>query len=194
MKPMVAEAPQPVPAEMPAAGIVGVPAPVTPAQRLAVLVGCVLVVAGGLGFIASASFDTGAGLERGSLLGFDVNGWTNVVNLLAGLLLLVAAASRPLTRAAWRTIALGALIALLAGLIDGDDVFGLIPVDDPGHIADALLLIVAVAGARTAKEGRGILERDRLALADDPGPLVVGPGTGHVGGPRRNVARIDARL
>lgn len=194
MPQMAAHATEPAPGATPNAEITHVPAPVGSSQKLAGLVGLILVAAGGLGFIASSSFATGADLEHGSMLGFSVNGWSNVAHLLAGLLLLVAAASRPLTRAAWRIIAFAALVALIAGLIDGDDIFGLVPVNAADHIADAVLLIVAIVGTRRAKEERGILERDRLILAEDPGPQVVGPGSGHVGGPRRNVARIDARL
>jgi hypothetical protein len=194
MPQMAAQATESAPGAMPAAEITRVPAPVGPSQKLAGLVGLVFGIVGGLGFIASSSFATGSDLEHGSMLGFYVNGWSNIAHLLAGLLLLTAAASRPLTRAAWRIIAFAALIALIAGLIDGDDIFGLVPVNAADHIADAVLLIVAIVGARTAKEERGILEQDRLILAEDSNPQVVGPGSGHVGGPRRNVARIDARL
>ncbi|HZO36489.1 MAG TPA: DUF4383 domain-containing protein [Solirubrobacteraceae bacterium] len=191
---MAAEATAPGPDVTPAAGITHVPAPVTQAQKLAGLVGLVLLAAGSLGFIASSSFDTGTGLDHGSLLGFEVNGWSNIAHLAAGLLLLAAAASRAATRAAWRTIAFAALVALIAGLIDGDDIFGLVPVNTADHIADAALLVIALAGTRMAKEDRGILERDRLVGSGDHGPDIVGPGSGSVGGPRRNVARIDARL
>ena len=192
---MVADVAEPATAaQPPKRPIEHVSSPVFPAQKLAALAGSIFVLAGGLGFIASSSFDTGAGLDSGSLIGFDVNGWSNVAHLLAGLLLLAVAANRSATRAAWRLILFAALVALLAGLIDGNDIFGLVPVNSLDHVGDAALLVIAFIGARTAKEDRGILERDRLLFEAEAGPRVVGPGTGHVGGPRRATARIDARL
>src|SRR3712207_2979195 len=77
----------------------------TPAQWFCYLVGAALLVAGVLGFIADASFDTGTGpgeLDGGSLIGFEVNGWHNLVHIASGLLLLLAAPKR----ASARTIAL----------------------------------------------------------------------------------------
>ncbi len=59
----------------------------TPAQWYCLLGGLALLLAGILGFLAESSFKTGDALERGSLLGFDVNGWHNIVHLLSGLLL-----------------------------------------------------------------------------------------------------------
>lgn len=194
MPDMVAEAVEPARAVTPAQGVTHVSAPVTASQKLAVLVGLVLLAAGAFGFIASSSFDTGSGIDSGSLLGFDVNGWSNLLHLLAGLLLLAVSPNRALTRAAWRLIAFAALISLLAGLIDGDDVFGLVPVNTLDKVGDAVLLVIAIIGARAAKEQRPILEQDRLLVDAPDGPGVVGPGSGHVGGPRGNVARIDAKL
>ena len=103
MPQMAAQAPESAPAPTAAAAITHVPAPVGSSQKLAGLVGLILVLVGGLGFIASSSFATGSDLEHGSMLGFFVNGWSNIAHLLAGLLLLAAAGSRPFTRAAWRS-------------------------------------------------------------------------------------------
>jgi hypothetical protein len=169
-------------------------APVTAAQRLAGLVGTLLVALGSIGFAGGSSLHTGTRLEHGTFLGFAVNGWTNLVHLALGLLLVACAARRATTRAAWRLIALGELVAVVYGFVDGHDVFGLMPLDAGRHVLDCALLAIAIVGARAAKEARGVLERDRVAPGRAPGPAVVGPGSGHVGGPRRFAARIDARL
>ena len=84
MPQMAAQAPESVPVPTAAAAITHVPAPVGSSQKLAGLVGLILVLVGGLGFIASSSFATGSDLEDGSMLGFFVNGWSNIAHLLAG--------------------------------------------------------------------------------------------------------------
>ncbi len=118
----------------------------TPAQLYCLLAGLALLLAGLAGFLVETSFETGDAVERGSLLGFDVNGWHNVVHLLSGLVLLAAAAK-------WRTaktvaLAFGVVYGLVAilGLISDEDILGLIPInaaDNVLHIALAALGIIA---------------------------------------------------
>jgi Domain of unknown function (DUF4383) len=135
----------------------------TPAQGYCLTAGLVLLLAGILGFLADSSFDTSStvdvdrvGNANGQLqgdgfLGFEVNGWHNVVHLLSGLVLLAAFARR---RPA-KTVALlfGVVYGIVAiiGLIDGNDVLGLIPInaaDSVLHLALAALGIVAGAISR----------------------------------------------
>ena len=127
----------------------------TPAQWYCLLGGLALLLAGIAGFLAESSFDTGDQLARGSLLGFDVNGWHNVVHLLSGAVLLAAAAK-------WRTaktvaIAFGAVYGLVTiiGIIDGNDALGLLPIntaDNILHIALSLLGIIAGVISRPKRE------------------------------------------
>jgi hypothetical protein len=130
-----------------------------PAQWYCLLAGLTLLLAGALGFLADASFDTEFGnadvdqtgnadgqLQGDGFLGFEVNGWHNLVHLASGLLLLFAWRRGGLAR----TVALGfgltyGLVALI-GLIDGNDVLGIIPVNGPDnvlHIGLSLLGILA---------------------------------------------------
>ena len=169
-------------------------APTTTSQKVAGLVGVVLVAAGLLGFAGGDGFATGGELDRGSFLGLDVNGWHNLVHAGSGLLLLIGATSRRRARGAWRLFLGAYLVVLVAGLIDGDDVFGVLPVNGADNLLHAALAVLAIWGARNAKEHRGHLECRRIEVERPDGPLVVGPGSGHVGGPRRNAPRIDARL
>ena len=137
--------------------------PRTLAQKYCMLAGLALLLAGIFGFIADATFDTSATvdpeggntngqLQGDSFLGFEVNGWHNVVHLLSGLVLLAAANAAPAARIT--AIAFGAVYGLVAliGLIDGNDVLGFIPVngaDNLLHIALAALGIVAGLASRT---------------------------------------------
>ena len=117
----------------------------TPAQWYCLLAGAALLLAGALGFIADASWDTGTEIEGSNFIVFEVNGWHNVVHLLSGVLLLAAAARRTSAR----TIALlfGLTYAAVAiwGLL-ADVVLGLLPInaaDNVLHLAIAGLGIAA---------------------------------------------------
>src|SRR3712207_1966131 len=124
--------------------------PRTLAQWYCLLAGLALLLAGLFGFFADATFDTVAnavdndggnsgGLQGDSFLGFEVNGWHNVVHLLSGLVLLAAANAAPAARLT--ALAFGAVYGLVAliGLIDGEDVLGFIPVNGADNILHLLL-------------------------------------------------------
>jgi len=123
-------------------------------------IGALLALAGALGFFADATFDTSASqagdpvaggnandqLQGDGFLGFEVNGWHNVVHLVSGILLLLLASQRGSARLG--AIAFGLVYALvtIAGLIDGNDVLGTLPVNAPDnllHIALSLLGLMA---------------------------------------------------
>ena len=119
----------------------------TPAQWYAYLVGAVLVLAGILGFLADSSFDTGNGINGDTLLGLEVNGIHNLVHIASGLLLLAVAPKRKTAKAG--VLAFGAVYALVTviGLIDGEDVLGLIPVNGPDNVLHIALTLVAFLAA-----------------------------------------------
>jgi hypothetical protein len=124
----------------------------TPAQWYCLLAGAALLLAGALGFISDATFDSGAQLDGGSLLGFEVNGWHNLVHLASGALLLAAAVR-------WtsaRTIALlfGVAYGAVAvwGLL-GDTVLGLLPVNAPDNALHIALALVGVLAAVASPQG-----------------------------------------
>jgi hypothetical protein len=121
----------------------------TPAQWYCLLAGAALLLAGLFGWIADATFDTATGdaLQGDSFLGFEVNGWHNLVHLLSGLVLLAAFAKRK--RAKTVALAFGLVYGLvtLIGLIDGNDIFGLLPINPADNI---LHLALAAAGVLAA--------------------------------------------
>jgi Domain of unknown function (DUF4383) len=128
----------------------------TLAQWFCRLVGLVLVVIGIAGFFVNGSFDTGAGVPGDDLLGFEVNGWHNLVHLGTGLLLMLAAPSAGAAKAITLTFGLTYAAVAVIGLIDGDDVVTLVSLNDADNVlhvvlaALALLVGLASRGARRA--------------------------------------------
>ena len=118
----------------------------TPAQWYCLLAGAALLLAGVLGWIADASFGSGADVDGDDLVIFEVNGWHNLVHLASGALLLAAAARRTSAR----TIALlfGITYGAVAvwGLLD-DTVLGLIPVNAANNVLHIALSAVGVLAA-----------------------------------------------
>lgn len=168
----------------------------TPAQWYCLLAGAALLLAGIFGFIADSAFDTGGGIDGDKLIVFEVNGWHNIVHLASGLLLLAASVKR----ASAKTVALlfGIVYAAVAviGLIDGETVLGLIPVnpaDNILHIALSLAGIVAALASdaddrdmRTSTgTGRGTTGR----RAETTAP--IGGGTGRDVDPLTGRARDE---
>lgn len=153
----------------------------TIAQWWCLGVGAVLLLVGALGFVAESSFDTTeTGLDGGSLLGFEVNGWHNLVHIASGLFLL-AMSSR------WRNARLAAIAfgviygaVTVVGMIDGADVFGLMPVNDADNVLHLVLSagsilagLVAPGDAMQVEPRRGtghVVAAGATAAADAPPP------------------------
>lgn len=171
------------------------PQPVAPAQVVAGVLGLVLVVAGLIGLAVDSTFETGSGLHGSRLLGLEVNGWHNVVHIASGLLLLSGVGSRNAARAVCRLFGVAYIVVTIAGIAGGNDAFGFIPINPADDVLHGALALVALWAAALSKDKRGILDRDRVVVAEPEDPTrVVGPGSGHVGGPRAIQARIDRRL
>ena len=71
----------------------------TPAQWYCLLGGLALLLAGILGFLSDASFDTGNAVQGDKFLAFEVNAIHNLVHVASGLLLLAASHRRGSARA-----------------------------------------------------------------------------------------------
>jgi hypothetical protein len=138
----------------------------TPAQWYCLLAGVALLLAGIFGFISDSSFETGDGIQGDRFLGFEVNAIHNLIHLASGLVLLAASPRR----ASARAVALGfglvyGLVAII-GLIDGEDVLGLIPInsaDNLLHIALAALGVLTGLISRHDDRGPGSTVADRDA-------------------------------
>jgi hypothetical protein len=147
----------------------------TPAQWYCLLAGISLLLAGILGFIADATFDTAGGsdpeggnvggvLQGDSFLGFEVNGWHNIVHILSGLLLLAAFRRRGPAKSV--ALAFGVVYGLVAiiGLIDGNDVLGFIPVNPADNI---LHIALSALGILTGLMSRGNHRVSNRSLAGE---------------------------
>ena len=130
----------------------------TPAQWYCYLAGAALLLAGLLGFIADSTFDTGGstdaeggnvggGLQGDSFLGFEVNGWHNVVHLASGVFLLALAGKRKTAKTAALTFGVVYGIVTIIGIIDGSDVLGFIPVNPADNVLHVLLSLAGIGAA-----------------------------------------------
>lgn len=172
-----------------------VPQPAAPAQTFAGVAGALLVLVGLIGFAVDSSFHTGQHTDGHHLLGLEVNGWHNVVHVASGLLLLAGLGSNARARRVCGLFGLTYLVVTIVGLADGSDVFGLFPVNPADNVLHALLALGALWAAARSKDRRDPLARDRVVVPErDVDARVVGPGSGHVGGPRAIQPRIDRRL
>jgi hypothetical protein len=128
----------------------------------------VLLLAGLLGFIADATFDTGGRLDGDKLVVFEVNGWHNVVHIASGLFLLAMSPKRASARLG--AIGFGVVYAIVTiiGLADGNDVLGLIPVNPADNVLHIAISVAGIAAGLVSK-----------ATYDDAGDKgVVGTGSG----------------
>lgn len=154
----------------------------TPAQWYCLLAGAALLLGGILGFIADASFGLGnvpsGTVEGSSFLGFEINGWHNIVHLASGLVLLAAAN----TRATAKVVALGfglvyGLVTII-GLIDGSDVLGIIPVNGQDNILHVALALLGILTGLISKARKGhrrgatepALDQGTVGTAGEPIP------------------------
>jgi hypothetical protein len=143
----------------------------SPAQVYALTFGALLTLAGIVGFFYSASFSTGSAVKnpanRDAVLGiFDTNGWTNVLLIVTGVVLLGWAGS-------WfgaRVVAggIGALYLVIAAADwitgDGGSLIGLVPVDTVGSALDTLIGTLGVMAAllTPSAPAPSLMTRDEL--------------------------------
>jgi hypothetical protein len=119
----------------------------SPARIFCLVVGATLVLVGLLGFIAESAFETGSSVQGDDLIIFEVNGWHNVVHIASGLFLLALMRRHDTARLA--ALSFGAIygIVTIIGLIDGNDVLGLFPVNAADNILHIVLTLAASAAA-----------------------------------------------
>ena len=127
----------------------------SPAQAYCLLAGLALLVAGIAGFFVDSGFDTGGGIDGDALIGFEVNGFHDLVHVLSGIVLLAAASRRGAAKVVALLFGLTYGAVAIIGLADGDTVLGLIPVnaaDNILHIALAAVGVLAAVASDAAEE------------------------------------------
>lgn len=125
----------------------------TVAQVFALVVGLVLIAVGALGFTANATFDQaqlalnfqGDPVNGGLFLGFEVNGWHNVVHIASGALLLVGGLSRSAAPGILIAFAVVYAAVTVIGFLDKRNVLGVIPVNTADNFLHAALTVLALA-------------------------------------------------
>jgi hypothetical protein len=128
----------------------------------ALVFGVVLLAAGILGFFADSSFgDLGSGVEGDELIVFEVNGWHNVVHIASGLLGLALMG----TAAGARAYALGFgavyLLVTIWGIVDGSNVFGLLPVNTADNILHIAIAATGILAGLLSSPGREVAGEHR---------------------------------
>jgi Domain of unknown function (DUF4383) len=140
----------------------------TLAQAYCLLVGAVLVLVGALGFISDSHFGS-AHDGRGQFLGFDVNGWHNLVHIASGLFLL--SMRREPFRARAAVLTFGVLYGVVAiwGFITGDSAVGIVAIDQADnwlHVALSALAILSGLASPTSSYEDPDAIRTRLTIYD----------------------------
>lgn len=126
----------------------------SPAQVFCLVVGATLVLVGLLGFVAESAFDTGNAIDGENLIIFEVNGWHNIVHILSGVFLLALMGRHETARLA--ALSFGAIygVVTLIGLVDGEDVLGLFPVNPADNVLHILLTVAAFAAGLAPARNR----------------------------------------
>jgi hypothetical protein len=125
----------------------------SPAQLYALIVGAVLLIIGGIGFLYSASFGSPGQVD--ALFGlFDVNAWHNIIHIVTGALGLL------LFRTAAREYAFGIgvlyLVVAVWGFLlgDGESILGFIPINTADNV---LHLVIGIAGLGAGLATHGVV-------------------------------------
>lgn len=124
----------------------------TPAEWFCLVAGPTLILVGLLGFISDATFDTGSDVQGDSFLGFEVNGWHNLVHIATGALLLAGARGRRTAKQVALLFGIAYVGVTLYGLIDGNDILGIIPINSADNV---LHLVLAPARCRGRSRAGG---------------------------------------
>jgi hypothetical protein len=115
----------------------------TIAQMFAVVSGVILTLAGIAALVVNADFSTGAGIVTDNLLFMDVNGWSGLLMLVSGIVLLVA--SRTVSLAKRVSLVVGVVyLALTVWSLFDSSILGMLPVNDPTAIFYAAIGVLGV--------------------------------------------------
>lgn len=116
------------------------------AQMFALIAGVVLVVAGIASLIVGAEFGTGDDIVTNGLLFMDVNGWSGLLMLVTGGLLLVGSRSDKAARRDSMIVGAIYLIVTVWSLFTVS-VLGVFPVNDPTAILYAAIGVLGLTAA-----------------------------------------------
>src|SRR3954454_4891305 len=148
------------------------------AQWYCVLAGASLLIAGVLGFAADGGFNTGSHIQGYNFIVFEDNGWHKLIHIGSGLFLLASANYRPTARSACWAFGIVYGFVCLWGLVDGDEVFNLFPVNPADNLLHLFLAAAALLAAYVSPTTKG-QQRQRKERRRDR---------------KRGVKEVDARV
>lgn len=113
------------------------------AQMFALVAGVILTVAGVLALIVNADFHSGTGIVTEKLLFMDVNGWSGLLMLLTGVVLVAASRVAGMARKACVGVGAVYLVVTIWSLFTAS-VAGMLPVNDMTAIVYAAIGLLGV--------------------------------------------------
>lgn len=113
------------------------------AQMFALVAGVILTVAGVLALVVNFDFGTGGSIVTEKLLFMDVNGWSGVLMLLTGLVLVIGSRTADMARKVSLGVGVVYLIVTVWSLFT-DAVIGMFPVNDMTAIVYAAIGVLGV--------------------------------------------------
>lgn len=113
------------------------------AQMFALVAGVILTVAGVLALIVNADFHSGTGIVTEKLLFMDVNGWSGLLMLLTGVVLVAASRVAGMARKACVGVGVLYLVVTIWSLFTAS-VAGMLPVNDMTAIVYAAIGLLGV--------------------------------------------------
>ena len=120
------------------------------AQMFCLVTGAVLLIVGILGFTSDASFDAGSNVQGDEFLGFEVNGWHNLVHIATGAFLLAVAGNAATAITGALIFGVLYVVVFIWGLID-DTVLWLVPINAADNVLHLILALAAIAAALAAR-------------------------------------------
>lgn len=125
----------------------------SPAQVFALIVGALLLLFGLAVLVTNFNFSTGNEIATKRLLLLDVNGWSGLLDILAGLLLILGARSAASAKRATLVVGLVYLLVTIWSLFTST-VAGIIPVGDLAATIYGAIAILSLTAALAPEANR----------------------------------------
>jgi hypothetical protein len=130
------------------------------AQWFCLVAGIGLLLGGLLGMTADNNFDStttdpNGVLQGDGFLGFEVNGWHNLVHILSGLFLLVGFFRHGLAKTFAIVFGVVYAVLLVIGLVNGNDILGFVPVNPADNVLHGVLALLGLGAGLLSKRPKG---------------------------------------
>ena len=135
------------------------------AQWFCLAAGIGLLLGGILGMTADNNFDTSASdpdrvLQGDGFLGFEVNGWHNLVHILSGLFLLFGFFRHGLAKTVAIVFGVVYAVLLVLGLVNGNDILGFVPVNPADNGLHGVLALLGLGAGLLSTRPKASRDHD----------------------------------